>query len=65
MGSGKSKVAREIGRRLKLEVIVTDDLAEAQEGQTIHEIFKSKGEAYFRDLEQASLKKFPASRCYH
>jgi shikimate kinase len=56
MGSGKSKVAREIGRRLKLEVVVTDDLIEAQEGQTVGQIFASKGEPYFRDVEQAVIK---------
>ena len=56
MGSGKSMIARELGKRLKIEVVAIDDLAEAKEGQTIHEIFRSKGEAYFRDLEQSIIK---------
>jgi len=56
MGSGKSKIARELGKRLKSEVITTDDLAQVKEGQSIHDIFKSKGEAYFRDLEQGIIK---------
>ena len=56
MGSGKSMIARELGKRLKVEVIATDDLAVAQEGQTIHEIFRSKGEEYFRNLEQDVIK---------
>jgi len=56
MGSGKSKISREIGRRLKKEVIATDDLAEISEGMSIHEIFKAKGEAYFRDLEHSIIK---------
>ena len=56
MGSGKSMVARELGKRLNRDVIVTDDLAQAKEGQSIHEIFKSKGEAYFRDLEHDIIK---------
>jgi len=49
-------VARELGKRLNRDVIVTDDLAQAKEGQSIHEIFKSKGEAYFRDLEHDIIK---------
>lgn len=56
MGSGKSKIARELGKRLKREVVATDDLAEAREGMSIHEIFKTKGEAYFRDVEQGIVK---------
>ena len=56
MGSGKSMIARELGIRLKAEVVSTDALAESKEGQTIHEIFKAKGEAYFRNLEQEIIK---------
>jgi shikimate kinase len=56
MGSGKSMIARELGKRLKREVVATDGLVEAKEGQTIHEIFKSKGEAYFRNLEHGIIK---------
>jgi shikimate kinase len=56
MGSGKSMIARELAKRLKREVVVTDQLAQAKEGQTIHEIFTSKGEAYFRDLEEGIIK---------
>jgi len=56
MGSGKSMIARELGKRLKAKVISTDLLAEAREKATIHEIFRSKGEAYFRDLESAIIK---------
>jgi len=56
MGSGKSLIARELGKRLGSEVVVTDALAELGEGQTIDQIFKSKGEAYFRDLEVSIIK---------
>ncbi len=56
MGSGKSMIARELGIRLKRDVVATDDLVESREGQTIHEIFKSKGEAYFRNLETEIIK---------
>jgi len=62
MGAGKSMIARELGRRLKLEVVITDDLVEAKEGMPIHEIFPKKGEDYFRRLEteiitEASLRR--------
>lgn len=56
MGSGKSMVARKLAERLKCQVISTDDLAEAREGKAIHDIFESKGEAYFRDIEQNIIK---------
>ena len=56
MGSGKSKIARELGKRLNAQVVTTDDLAETREGQPIHEIFKSKGEAYFRKIESEIIK---------
>lgn len=62
MGSGKSMIARELGKRLKLEVISTDALAETQVGQTIHDIFKTKGEAYFRSLEQGIVKEVASRR---
>jgi len=56
MGSGKSMIASELGKRLKVEVVATDALIEAREGQLIHEIFQSKGESYFRDLEAEIVK---------
>lgn len=62
MGSGKSLIARELGKRLKVDVIATDALAEAREGQSIHEIFKSKGEAYFRKLEAEIIKEISLRR---
>jgi len=62
MGSGKSVIARELGKRLKVQVVATDDLVEAREGQAIHEIFRSKGEAYFRDLESAIIKEVSLQR---
>jgi len=62
MGSGKSKIAAEIGKRLQRDVVVTDQLAEAREGMAIHEIFKSKGEKYFRTLESAIIKEVSLRR---
>ena len=62
MGSGKSMIARELGKRLKAQVVATDDLVQAKEGQAIHEIFKSKGEAYFRNLESEIIKEVSLRR---
>ena len=49
-------IARELGHRLNAEVISTDALAESREGQSIHDIFRSKGEPYFRSLEHSIVK---------
>ena len=62
MGSGKSMIARELGKRLKRDVVATDDLLESRERQTIDEIFKSKGEAYFRGLESEIIKEVSQRR---
>ena len=62
MGSGKSMIARELGIRLKVEVIATDALSEAKENMSIHEIFQSKGEAYFRDVESGIIKEVSLRR---
>jgi len=56
MGSGKSLIARELAKRLNTKVVSTDDMAQQRAGQTIQEIFGSKGEAYFRNLEHDIIK---------
>lgn len=56
MGSGKSVIARELAKRLKVDVLSTDHLVEAKAGMPILEIFKAKGEPYFRDLETKILE---------
>ncbi|MDE2222544.1 MAG: shikimate kinase [Candidatus Omnitrophica bacterium] len=62
MGSGKSMIACELGRRLGLEVVAADELIEAKEGRRILDIFKTKGEAYFRDLEQKVIEEISQRR---
>ena len=56
MGAGKTGVAKLLGKRLKRDVISTDGMIEKIEGQTISDIFKTKGEAYFRALEKKVVK---------
>lgn len=51
MGTGKTSVGRELGRRLGYPFIDTDNLIEKREGMPVSLIFKEKGEDYFRQLE--------------
>lgn len=56
MGSGKTSVGRELARLLGLEQIDLDREIEAREGTTINEIFRTRGEPYFRQRESAALE---------
>ena len=49
--SGKSTVGGLLSELLDRELFDTDEMIVEAEGTTIAEIFKDKGEAYFRDLE--------------
>ncbi|MBR4707861.1 MAG: shikimate kinase [Pseudobutyrivibrio sp.] len=51
MGTGKSTIAKFLNRNYGMEMLDMDEAIEAQEGMAISDIFKNKGEAYFRDLE--------------
>ena len=62
MGSGKSLVSKEISRRLKKEVISTDDLIEKREGKSIADIFRDSKETYFRKLEKEVVKEVAAKQ---
>ncbi len=48
----KSSVGRLLSDRLQWPFVDTDDLIEAEAGQTIPEIVASKGWDYFRELEK-------------
>ena len=61
MGTGKSTVARLISDRLGVERIDLDEEIEREAGCAIAEIFDTKGEAHFRDLESAALERLMAS----
>jgi len=52
MGVGKGTVARALVSKYDMFAIDTDDIIESQEKKKIKDIFKDKGEAYFRNLEQ-------------
>ena len=58
MGSGKSTVSKLLADKLKLKFIDIDEEIEKQEQKTIPQIFKEKGEPYFRNLEKQKIKEF-------
>ena len=52
MGSGKSSIGYLISKKLNLIFCDVDNLIEEENGMNISEIFKTKGEVYFRNLEE-------------
>ncbi len=54
MGIGKGTTARAFSKKYGTYIIDTDDLIESKENKEVKKIFKKKGEAYFREQEQAT-----------
>ena len=61
MGSGKTTIGKALEEKTDMTFVDTDELIEAYEGCKISEIFADKGEAYFRRLENETLKDLLAS----
>ncbi|MBI2257686.1 MAG: shikimate kinase [Flavobacteriia bacterium] len=60
MGCGKSTLGKKLAKKLSYDFIDSDMEIEKITNQTVNEIFNSKGEIFFRELESAfllSLKK--------
>ncbi len=57
MGSGKSTIGRIIAKSTKLKFYDVDKIIENENNLQISEIFKKKGEDYFRDLEERTSVK--------
>tara|TARA_B100001029_G_C14918275_1_gene370486 strand:+ start:84 stop:596 length:513 start_codon:yes stop_codon:yes gene_type:complete len=53
MGSGKSSIGKLLSKKLKIEFIDIDNKIEENENKTIAEVFKKKGEKYFRNIEES------------
>jgi shikimate kinase len=56
MGSGKSTVGKLLSERLGVPFVDTDVEVEKRTGMDIPEIFKKKGEEYFRGLERRIIE---------
>lgn len=57
MGSGKSTVGPLVAARLGWQFVDADNVIEAEAGLRIADIFTRNGEAAFRDLEHATIKR--------
>lgn len=62
MGSGKSTIGRALAQYINYNFIDFDTYIESEEGRTVLEIFKEKGEIYFRKKESLYLKKLIDSK---
>ena len=56
MASGKSTIGKEVSKKLDMNFIDLDVYISEQEKKSISEIFKIKGEIYFRKIENLYLK---------
>ncbi|CAN5200500.1 shikimate kinase [soil metagenome] len=60
MGSGKSRLGKELAKKLMLPFIDLDRYIEEQEGKSINDIFQTEGEDDFRKLEHHYLMEVAA-----
>lgn len=56
MASGKSSIGKRVAKSLNISFIDLDDYIIDKENQSIANIFSSKGEIYFRQIEHLYLK---------
>ncbi|MBJ6368837.1 shikimate kinase [Snuella sedimenti] len=56
MASGKSTLGKELAVKLDYDFIDLDDYIEVKENTSVSNIFKTKGEIYFRTIETKYLK---------
>lgn len=51
MGAGKSSIAKELSKRLQMNIVEMDQRIVQEQGMSINEIFEKYGEDHFRDIE--------------
>ncbi len=56
MGSGKSTIGRKLARRLGIDFFDTDELIQRKTRLKISDIFKTKGEGFFREQEEGIIQ---------
>ena len=56
MGSGKSLVGKMLGKQLKTEFLDLDICIEKANNTSVHQIFGTTGQDYFRQLEHEQIK---------
>jgi shikimate dehydrogenase len=57
MGAGKTVVGQILAQKLGWNFLDTDQAIEREAAQTVSEIFRAHGEAFFRELEKKLIKK--------
>lgn len=62
MGSGKSTISKKLSERFGMEIVEMDQIIAEREQMSISEIFATKGEPYFRDLETNLLIELQAEK---
>lgn len=60
-GSGKTTLGRKLSRELMCPFVDLDEEIEKKEGTTVREIFATKGEDYFRQVESRALIEWSGS----
>ncbi|KAA5824397.1 shikimate kinase [Algibacter amylolyticus] len=56
MASGKTSIGKKLAKKLNYNFLDLDDFIEEKENMSVSEIFKTKGEIYFRKQEAHYLK---------
>lgn len=56
MGSGKTTVGRALAKRLGYDFLDSDDEIESRSGLRVADIFRLRGEAFFRELEADAVR---------
>lgn len=62
MGTGKTAVGRCLADKMSMRYASVDEAVESQEKTAISEIFRLKGERYFREKERGVIKEFCSGR---